>query len=79
MFCITGWIGPEPSHPFSTPNDNWALTWFVAHISRYDTRLLIFWKKNAFVKISCRNQKGIPMFLTLGVTILASITEIQLV
>ena len=32
MFCITGWKEYEPSHPFSTPTDNWT-EHYLLHIS----------------------------------------------
>ena len=79
MFCITGWIESESSHPFGTPADNWTWTWFGVHICRQDIRLIIFWNIETIVKISCRKQTGISVCLTLGVTILDSTTEIKIV
>ena len=51
VFCITGWIEYESSHPFSTPSDNCTWTWFGTNVFWHDTRLIIFWNKNTIVKL----------------------------
>ena len=51
VFCITGWIESEPSHPFSSPTDNWTWTWFCTHICRHETIIFIFWNKKTICQI----------------------------
>ena len=57
VFCITVLIESEPSHLFSTPADNWALTWFGARIFQNYTILLIFGKKYHFQIVLVENRQ----------------------
>ena len=79
MLYVTGWVENEPSNTFSTPTDNWTWTWFGAHILLYDIRLIIVGNKNTIFKCSCIKPTGISIFKTIGVNILASTTQIQII